>query len=88
MKNGWYAPNGLIGVSGGAPKKPISEFIFPARFKEQGSDALRWIFGIDRIRDSKDPRTCKGLFENFISKALDLPTTQIINLTIIPTATV
>ena len=47
-----------MGVSGGAPKNPTSD-ILPARFNEQGSDALRWIFGIDRIRDSKVARTYK-----------------------------
>lgn len=48
-----------MGVSGGAPKNPTSDIILPARFKEHGSEALRWIFGIDRMRDSNDARTCE-----------------------------
>lgn len=46
-----------MGVSGGAPKNPTSDIILPARFNEHGSEALRWIFGIDRMRDSNDART-------------------------------
>lgn len=48
-----------MGVSGGAPKNPTSDIIFPARFNEYGSDALRWIFGNDRMRDSNEARTCE-----------------------------
>ena len=56
-----------MGVSGGAPKNPTSDIILPARFNEHGSEALRWIFGIDRMRDSNDARTCE-LKENFMTK--------------------
>lgn len=55
-----------MGVSGGAPKKPTSDIIFPARFNEQGSDAERWIFGMHRMSDSKDARTYKRKKSNLV----------------------